>query len=99
MAAVEYFGDVVKVYREEIQDLYNLGCRRIQFDDPGFAFFGSDAMIEGMQSLGEDYDQLLDTLIGVYNAITAEWPADLVFTVHTCRGNMKVRDTERRRIT
>ncbi|RDX55758.1 UROD/MetE-like protein [Lentinus brumalis] len=85
----EYFGDVEKAYREEIQELYSLGCRRIQFDDPGFAFFCSEGMIAGMQSLGEDYDKLLDTYIGVYNAITADWPTDLVFTVHTCRGNMK----------
>ncbi len=56
-------------------------------------------MIAGMQSLGEDYDKLLDTYIGVYNAITADWPTDLVFTVHTCRGNMKVCHTERLRFT
>ncbi|RPD55831.1 UROD/MetE-like protein [Lentinus tigrinus ALCF2SS1-6] len=85
----EYFGDVVKAYREEIQDLYDLGCRRIQFDDPGFAFLCSNDMITGMESTGEDYDRLVDTLIGVYNAITADWAADLVFSVHTCRGNMK----------
>ncbi|KAI0698430.1 UROD/MetE-like protein [Cerioporus squamosus] len=85
----EYFGDVVKAYREEIKDLYELGCRRIQFDDPGFAFFCSEGLIAGMKSLKEDYDKLLDTYIEVYNAITADWPADLVFAVHTCRGNMK----------
>ena len=89
----------MKVYREEIKALYDLGCRRIQFDDPGFAFFCSEDMIKGMQALGEDYEGLVDTLIGVYNAITADWAADLVFAVHTCRGNMKVGGRERRRIT
>ncbi|KAI8990529.1 UROD/MetE-like protein [Trametes punicea] len=85
----EYFADLVKAFREEIQELYDLGCRRIQFDDPGFCFFCSDAMISAMQADGINHDELLSTYIDVYNAITADRPADLVVGMHTCRGNMK----------
>ena len=88
--AAEYFADLVKVFREEINDLYNAGCRRIQFDDPGFAFYCSDVLISGMEAAGVDREKLLDTHIDVYNQITADRPADLVIAVHTCRGNMKV---------
>lgn len=90
VAAAEYFADLVKVFREEIKDLYDLGCRRIQFDDPGFAFYCSDVLISGMEAAGVDREKLLDTHIDVYNQITAGRPADLVIAVHTCRGNMKV---------
>ncbi|TBU35353.1 UROD/MetE-like protein [Dichomitus squalens] len=85
----EYFADLVKVFREEVQDLYDHGCRRIQFDDPGFAFYCSNVLISGMEASGVDREKLLDTHIDVYNQITAGRPADLVIGVHTCRGNMK----------
>ncbi|KAI0735071.1 UROD/MetE-like protein [Earliella scabrosa] len=85
----EYFADLVTAFREEINDLYNLGCRRIQFDDPGFAFYCSPLTIKGMEAQGVEGEKLLDMHIGVYNAVTANRPADLVISVHTCRGNMK----------
>ncbi|KAI0756893.1 UROD/MetE-like protein [Daedaleopsis nitida] len=85
----EYFADLVKAFREEIADLYELGCRRIQFDDPGFAFYCSGVTIAGMAAQGVDREKLLSMHIDVYNAVTANRPADLVITVHTCRGNMK----------
>ena len=86
----EYFVDLIQAYREEIKELYEHGCRRIQFDDAGFCFFCSDAMISSMEGAGADYETLLDTYIKVYNAVTADRPADLITGVHTCRGNMKV---------
>lgn len=33
----EYFKDVAKVYRAELQQLYDAGLRNVQFDDPGMA--------------------------------------------------------------
>lgn len=90
----EYFADLVKAFREEIADLYELGCRRIQFDDPGFAFYCSGVTIAGMAAQGVDREKLLSMHIDVYNAITANRPADLVISVHTCRGNMKVSSSQ-----
>jgi methionine synthase II (cobalamin-independent) len=29
-----YFADLAKAYREELADLYDAGCRNVQFDDP-----------------------------------------------------------------
>ncbi|KAI0825036.1 UROD/MetE-like protein [Trametes gibbosa] len=86
---VDYFADVVKAYREEIQDLYDHGCRRIQFDDAVFCFLCSDSMCSSIEAMGFDHGKLLGTYIEVYNAVTADRPRDLIFGVHTCRGNMK----------
>ncbi|KAI0375098.1 UROD/MetE-like protein [Pilatotrama ljubarskyi] len=85
----EYFADLVTAFREEIQGLYELGCRRIQFDDPGFCFFCSEMVISAMDANGVDHEKLLNKHISVYNAITANRPADLIIAVHSCRGNMK----------
>lgn len=82
---------MVQAFREEIHDLYQHGCRRIQFDDAGFCFFCSEAMISSMEAKGVDHEELLSKHIKVYNAVTADRPEDLSIGVHTCRGNMKVR--------
>ncbi|KZT72815.1 UROD/MetE-like protein [Daedalea quercina L-15889] len=85
----EYFEDLIRAYREEIDELYQLGCRNIQFDDPTFAFFCAESMITGMEQAGIDHEGLLDMYINSYNAILAKRPADLTVGIHTCRGNYK----------
>ncbi|KIM48267.1 hypothetical protein M413DRAFT_226748 [Hebeloma cylindrosporum] len=85
----DYFDDLGKAYREEIQELYSLGCRHIQFDDPTFCYFCSENMISGMEKAGVDHEALLDTYIRAINVITQGRPEDLTVSVHMCRGNFK----------
>ncbi|KZT06018.1 UROD/MetE-like protein [Laetiporus sulphureus 93-53] len=85
----EYFADLIKAYREEIDELYQLGCRHIQFDDPTFSFFCAESMIDGMREAGVNHEALLSMYIDVYNDILKDRPADLTVGVHTCRGNYK----------
>ncbi|GMG33883.1 unnamed protein product [Aspergillus oryzae var. brunneus] len=33
----EYFGDIARAYQDELQILYDAGCRNVQFDDPNLA--------------------------------------------------------------
>ena len=79
----------MQAYQKELQALYALGCRNIQFDDPTFAFFCADSTIEGMGKAGVDWEKLLDTYIKVYNDILRNRPVDLTIGLHTCRGNYK----------
>jgi hypothetical protein len=67
----EYFDDIGIAYRQEIKELYELGCRKfnlsllspvppcfqghIQFDDPTFCYFCNDKMIAGMEMAGVDH--------------------------------------------
>ena len=88
-----YFADLIHAYREEMRALYAAGCRNVQFDDPTFAFFCADSTIEGMKKAGVDPEKLLDMYIRVYNDILKGHPADLTVSLHTCRGNYKVRLT------
>jgi len=85
----EYFADLIEAYREEIDELYALGCRNVQIDDPGFCFFCAQTMLDGMEKAGVDHEAMLDKYIGVYNAITKGRPDDLLIGVHMCRGNYK----------
>ncbi|KAJ7630874.1 hypothetical protein FB45DRAFT_833672 [Roridomyces roridus] len=83
----EYFDDLGVAYRAEIKELYGLGCRNIQFDDPTFAFFCNDDMIKDMEAAGVDHEALLDTYIRAINLCTMDRPQDLNIGLHMCRGN------------
>ncbi|KAG6814091.1 hypothetical protein H0H92_003138 [Tricholoma furcatifolium] len=63
----EYFDDLGIAYREEIKELYDHGCRHIQFDDPTFCYFCDENMISGMEAAGVDHEALLDTYIRAIN--------------------------------
>ncbi|MFT8348547.1 5-methyltetrahydropteroyltriglutamate--homocysteine S-methyltransferase [Clostridium saccharoperbutylacetonicum] len=79
--------DIAKGYKKVIQDLYEAGCRNIQFDDctwgvcvdPNACFiFGTDD--EGLQ-------QIIEKLIRINNLAIEDKPENLVINTHICRGN------------
>ncbi|TDL28618.1 UROD/MetE-like protein [Rickenella mellea] len=84
-----YFADIAQAYREEIKELYSLGCRNIQFDDPLLAYFCAESMIKGMEESGVDHEALLNTYIQTYNDCLRDRPADMTVGLHLCRGNFK----------
>ncbi|KAF8807333.1 UROD/MetE-like protein [Phlegmacium glaucopus] len=83
----EYFDDLAVAYRAELKELYELGCRNIQIDDPTFCYFCHENTIIGMERSGVDHEALLDTYIRAINIITQGRPNDLTIGVHMCRGN------------
>lgn len=85
----EYFADIAIAYQQEIQELYAVGCRNIQFDDPLLAYFCADSMISGMEERGIDHDALLDLYIKTYNDCLKSRPDDMTAGLHLCRGNFK----------
>ncbi|TNY19633.1 hypothetical protein DMC30DRAFT_417702 [Rhodotorula diobovata] len=85
----EYFADIAKAYREELADLYDAGCRNVQFDDPILAYFCATSMLEGMKAEGQDPAKVLDQYIQLYNDCVRDAPADMVIGLHLCRGNFK----------
>jgi len=85
----EYFADIVQAYREEFAELYAIGVRNIQFDDPLLAYFCAESMLTGMKEAGVDSEKLLDLYLHTYNAIIADRPKDLNVGIHLCRGNFR----------
>ncbi|EIM83778.1 UROD/MetE-like protein [Stereum hirsutum FP-91666 SS1] len=84
-----YFADIAVAYQEEIKELYSLGCRNIQFDDPLLAYFCAESMITGMDEVGIDHEKLLSTYIKAYQACLHGRPADMNVGLHLCRGNFR----------
>ncbi|THH11224.1 hypothetical protein EW145_g811 [Phellinidium pouzarii] len=85
----EYFEDIAIAYQEEIKELYSLGCRNIQIDDPLLAYFCAEPMLKGMEEKGLDHEAILNTYIRAYNKCLKGRPSDLVAGLHLCRGNFK----------
>ncbi|WWD21850.1 hypothetical protein CI109_106338 [Kwoniella shandongensis] len=88
----EYFAAIAEAYRTELDILYKAGVRNIQIDDPNFAYFCSEAMIEGWEadkSNKRTLDELLDVYIKCYNDCLSQHKDKIHFGLHICRGNFR----------
>lgn len=85
----EYFADIAQAYREELAELYSIGCRNIQFDDPMICYFCSESMLDGMKKDGLDSEAIFDLYVKTYNDCLRDLPKDFNTGIHLCRGNFK----------
>ncbi|KAF1927628.1 UROD/MetE-like protein [Didymella exigua CBS 183.55] len=86
----EYFVDVAKAYQVELDILYKVGLRNVQFDDPNLAYFCSENMLSGWTADKNNTvsaDELFDLYIQLYNDCISKVPSDMHIGVHLCRGN------------
>jgi 5-methyltetrahydropteroyltriglutamate--homocysteine methyltransferase len=83
----DFYTDVARVYREEIKDLGDAGCRFIQIDEVNLAYLCDPALRDQAKSFGEDPDELPKTYANVLNESVAQVPKDMVVSMHLCRGN------------
>jgi 5-methyltetrahydropteroyltriglutamate--homocysteine methyltransferase len=85
----EFFEDLAQVYRDEIQALYDAGCRYIQMDDTNLAYLCDPKMRQGAIDRGDDPDELPRTYSALINSVIDGRPDDLTVGVHLCRGNFR----------
>jgi 5-methyltetrahydropteroyltriglutamate--homocysteine methyltransferase len=83
----DFYVDVARVYREEIRDLANAGCRFIQIDEVNLAYLCDPALRNEVKNFGEDPNELPKTYARVLNDAVREVPKDMVVSMHLCRGN------------
>lgn len=83
----EFFADLQRVYREELQALHAAGCRYVQIDDPYMAFLCDPAQRERVSARGEDPARLPALYADLIEGAIRDRPADMAVCVHLCRGN------------
>ena len=83
----DFFTDLARVYREEIQALAPAGCTYLQIDDTNLAYLCDPKMREGAKKIGEDPDRLPSLYANLINECIKDRPANLVVCTHLCRGN------------
>jgi len=84
-----FFGDLARVYREEIADLVARGCRYIQFDDTNLAYLCDEKFRESAREMGEDPDRLPEVYAELINDCMSGAHDDVTFAIHLCRGNLR----------
>lgn len=83
----ELIQDIANGYKKVINDLYQAGCRNIQFDDCtwGVCVDPNACFILGTDEVG--LDKIVEKLIRINNLAIERKPEELVITTHICRGN------------
>jgi 5-methyltetrahydropteroyltriglutamate--homocysteine methyltransferase len=83
-----FYDDLAAVYRAEIADLADAGCRYLQIDETNFAYLcDPDLRRQVQNNINEDPDELPRVYAGLLNAAIRDKPADMVTAIHICRGN------------
>jgi 5-methyltetrahydropteroyltriglutamate--homocysteine methyltransferase len=84
-----FYDDVAKAYGEELQSLYDAGCRYVQMDDTNLAYLCDDKMREAARQRGDDPNELPHRYAKFINKVVALKPAGMTLAMHLCRGNFK----------
>jgi 5-methyltetrahydropteroyltriglutamate--homocysteine methyltransferase len=85
----EFFQDLARCYREEIDSLYRAGSRYVQLDDTNLAYLCDPKLRAGARERGLDPDHLPRDYAALINSVIDGRPKDLTIAVHLCRGNFK----------
>jgi 5-methyltetrahydropteroyltriglutamate--homocysteine methyltransferase len=84
-----FWDDVAAAYRQAIAQLATAGCRYLQLDDITFAYLCDPKIRANCRHNGDDPDALPQRYARTINDALRDRPADMVVTIHTCRGNFK----------
>ena len=86
-----YFDDLVAVYRAEVAELAEAGCRYLQLDEVPVAMLCDEDVRRQAAAQGGEPTALLDTYLGLVKRILADRPAGMTTGMHLCRGNFRSR--------
>lgn len=83
----ELIDDLVAAYKKVIDDLYEAGCRNVQFDDCTWGMladktapFSYGTTVEGLKEIQQTYKD-------INNRVIANAPEGVTVATHVCRGN------------
>jgi 5-methyltetrahydropteroyltriglutamate--homocysteine methyltransferase len=82
-----FYDDLAGVYRAEIRDLAQAGCRYLQIDEVNLAYLCDPELRRQVVNIGEDPATLPRTYATLLNATIAGRSADMTICMHLCRGN------------
>lgn len=82
----ELIEDIAKGYIKVIKDLYDAGCRNVQFDDCTWGVLVAEGSV-ARYGEGVDFKEISEKLLKVNNLAIEGKPEDMVIATHVCRGN------------
>ena len=85
----DFYDDVAKAYGQELQSLFDAGCRYVQMDDTNMAYLCDEKMREAARQRGDDPNELPHRYAKFINKVVARKPKGMTLAMHLCRGNFK----------
>jgi 5-methyltetrahydropteroyltriglutamate--homocysteine methyltransferase len=82
-----FYDDLARLYREEIADLAQAGCRYLQIDEVNLAYLCDADLRRQVANIGEDPGTLPKTYAKLLNDTIKGRPKDMTVCMHLCRGN------------
>ncbi|MFP8965748.1 5-methyltetrahydropteroyltriglutamate--homocysteine S-methyltransferase [Pokkaliibacter sp. CJK22405] len=84
-----FFEDLATVYQQELDALYQAGCRYVQLDDTNLAYLCDPKMRAAAKERGENLETLPLQYAELINKAIGQRPKDMVIGIHLCRGNFR----------
>src|SRR6476659_3647116 len=84
-----FFDDLARTYQQAIRAFYDAGCRYLQMDDTAWSMICDPKERDFSRQRGDDPDRLPAQYARMTNQALAGRPADMVVTMHSCRGNFR----------
>ena len=85
----DFYDDVAKAYGDELQSLFDAGCRYVQMDDTNLAYLCDEKRREAARARGDDPNELPHRYARFINKVVARKPKGMTLAMHLCRGNFK----------
>jgi 5-methyltetrahydropteroyltriglutamate--homocysteine methyltransferase len=84
-----FFADLGTAYAEAVAAFTSAGCRYLQLDEVNIAYLCDPEQIAALKARGEETEGLLQKYAALINRAIAARPADMIITLHLCRGNFR----------
>ena len=88
-AMEDFYRDLGTTYRKVVRGFADAGCRYLQLDEVNLAYLCDPALRDQVRARGDDPDTLPLTYAGMINAAMSDIPADMIISMHLCRGNFR----------
>ena len=85
----EFYSDLGRAYNGAVQAFAAEGCRYLQLDETNLAYLCDPEQRQMLRDRGDDPDTLPGIYADLINAAVRSRPADMVITMHLCRGNFR----------
>ena len=83
------YRDIALAYQKAIRAFYDAGCRYLQLDDTSWGEFCDLQKRKSYTNRGLDLDVIAKRYVAMINLALEAKPADMVITMHICRGNFR----------
>lgn len=85
----DFYRDLGQTYRQAVRAFADAGCRYLQIDEVYLAYLCDPQLRRQLIDRGDDPDALVHIYADMINAAISDIPADMVVTMHLCRGNFR----------